>query len=247
MDSAFETRYIWLDKIDSTNSYCMKKAAENEPEGLAVAAIYQENGRGQRGNAWESQDGMNLTFSLLLRPTFQKVEEQFALSKVVALSVCHWLSINGAKAKIKWPNDIYIGDSKVCGILIENSFSGPTLDVSVIGIGLNLNQISFSDDIPNPTSMKLITGNEYNPATVMVELVNVIQTFYAKLGSKENEDLDILYLKNLYRFEDYFDFKSNEGPFRARIIGVKKSGELILETESGQQLFFAFKEVSFVI
>lgn len=247
MDCAFEPRYIWLDKIDSTNSYCMKKAAENESEGLAVAAFYQENGRGQRGNTWESRDGMNLTFSLLLRPTFLRVEEQFALSKVVALSVCHWINLNGAKAKIKWPNDIYIDDSKVCGILIENNFSGATLDVSVVGIGLNLNQTVFSDDIPNPTSMKLIAGREFNPATVMVELVNIIQTFYAKLNFKENDELDTLYLRSLYRFGEYFDFKTSEGTFSAKIIGIKNTGELILQTDIGRQLYFAFKEVSFII
>lgn len=247
MDSAFETRYTWLDKVDSTNSYCMKLASENEPEGLAVAAFFQENGRGQRGNSWESQDGLNLTFSLLLRPTFLKVEEQFALSKVIALSICHWINGNGTNATIKWPNDIYIGDSKVCGILIENSFSGLTLDVSVVGIGLNLNQTVFSEDLPNPTSMKLITGKDFQPATVMVELVNTIQEFYIKLKLGEKKGLDSLYLNSLYRFEDYFDFKTNDGTVKAKIVGVKSSGELILETEIGKQLFFAFKEVSFII
>ncbi len=247
MQNLFQPRYIWLDKIDSTNSFCMRKATEGEPEGLAVAAFYQENGRGQRGNSWESQDGMNLTFSLLLRPTFLKVEEQFALSKVVALSVCHWISLNGAKAKIKWPNDIYIDDNKVCGILIENSFSGLTLDVSVVGIGLNLNQTVFPEELPNPTSMKLITRSDFQPATVLVELVKNIQNFYTKLKLRDDKTVDALYLNNLYRFGEFFDFKINEGIVRAKIVGVKNTGELILVTDKEQKLFFAFKEVSFIV
>lgn len=247
MDCAFEPRYIWLDRVDSTNSYCMKMATENEPEGLTVAAFFQENGRGQRGSSWESRDGLNLTFSLLLRPTFLRVEEQFALSKAIALSVCEWINSAGASAKIKWPNDIYIGNSKVCGILIENSFSSATLDVSVVGIGLNLNQIVFSEDLPNPTSMKLITGNDFQPAAAMVELVKNIQNLYAKLRLSDKSDIDTLYLNKLYRFGEFFDFKTSEVPFRAKIVGVKNTGELILETEIGQQMFFAFKEVSFII
>jgi len=247
MDFTFEPRYIWLDRVDSTNSHCMKMAAENELEGLAVAAFLQENGRGQRGSSWESQDGLNLTFSLLLRPTFLRVEEQFALSKAIALSVCQWIKSAGASAKIKWPNDIYIGDSKVCGILIENSFSSSTLDVSVVGIGLNLNQAFFSDDLPNPTSMKLITGKEFSPAAVLVELVSFIQNFYANLKLGDKNEMDALYLQSLYHFGDFFDFKTNEGTFSAKIIGIKNTGELILETNIGQQLFFAFKEVSFII
>ena len=243
----FEPRFNWLDKVDSTNTYCMDLASKGEPEGLAVAAFFQENGRGQRGNSWESQFGMNLTFSLLLRPTFLRVEEQFALSKIIALSICEWINGNGSAAKIKWPNDIYVGDNKVCGILIENSFSGSTLDVSVIGIGLNLNQTIFPNDLPNPTSMKLICDKEFQPAKVMVELVNIIQSFYAKLKLSHKNEMDDLYLNSLYRFGNFFDFTSNEGKFRAKIVGIQNSGELILETEVGQKLFFAFKEVSFII
>lgn len=247
MVQTFEPRFNWLEKVDSTNTYCMDMASKGELEGLAVAAIFQENGRGQRGNSWESQDGMNLTFSLLLRPTFLRVEEQFALSKIIALSICEWINRNGCVAKIKWPNDIYVGDNKVCGILIENSFSGPTLDISVIGIGLNLNQTIFPSDLPNPTSMKLICSKDFQPEKVMVEVVNIIQNYYIKLKLSNMNELNELYINSLYRFGNFFDFTSNEGKFRAKIVGIKNSGELILETEIGQQLFFAFKEVSFII
>ena len=141
MERVFEPRYTWLDSVDSTNSYCMKLAQSGEPEGLVVASFFQKQGRGQRGNRWESESGKNLTFSLLLRPSFMKVEEQFDISKIVALAISDWLKSNNVDACIKWPNDIYVGDKKIAGILIENSFCSSTLDVSIIGIGLLLKTV----------------------------------------------------------------------------------------------------------
>ncbi len=247
MDSVFEPRFVWLDRIDSTNNYCMNMATSGEPEGFAVAAYVQEQGRGQRGNIWDSEEGKNLTFSLLLRPTFLKVEEQFTLSKVIALSICDWLMVNGVIAKIKWPNDIYAGDKKVAGILIENSFSSPVLEVSVVGIGLNLNQAEFSKDIPNPTSMMLLTGKPYKPEIVLSELVVSIQLRYMQLRYGLKGKIDGDYINSLYRLNQFHSFTSDEGRFQAKIIGVKPTGELTLETEEGKQKVFAFKEIAFVI
>ena len=245
MELVFEPNFIWLEKVDSTNSYCMRLAEKGEPEGHVVAAYFQEQGRGQRGNTWESESGKNLTFSLLLRPTFMQVEEQFAISKVIALSIYDWLKISGVEACIKWPNDIYVGDRKIAGILIENSFSSPILEVSVIGVGLNLNQTSFSPEIPNPTSMALLTGGQYRPEIVLRELMISIQMRYLQLkfglGQKVSDD----YLSALYRFQVVSNFSSSGEKFKATIIGVKPTGELILETETGEQRFYGFKEVSF--
>jgi BirA family transcriptional regulator, biotin operon repressor / biotin---[acetyl-CoA-carboxylase] ligase len=244
MDRIFEPQFIWLDRVDSTNSYCNQLAKNGELEGCTVAAYIQEQGRGQRGNSWESEEGKNLTFSLLLRPTFLKVEEQFYLSKVIALSVCDWIKNNSLDAKIKWPNDIYVGDNKIAGILIENSFSSTILDVSVIGIGLNLNQTLFSDDIPNPTSMKLLTGKHYQIEIVLSELVVSIQLRYMQLRFGLKMKIDDDYINSLYRFNEYNFFTGDEGRLKARIIGVKPTGELILETKEGELKTFAFKEVT---
>jgi BirA family biotin operon repressor/biotin-[acetyl-CoA-carboxylase] ligase len=223
----------------------MRLAEKGEPEGQVVAAYFQEQGRGQRGNTWESDVSKNLTFSLLLRPVFMKVEEQFAISKVIALSICDWLKMNDVDARIKWPNDIYVGDKKIAGILIENSFSSSQLDVSVVGIGLNLNQTIFSSDIPNPTSMKLLTGNEYRPEIVVSELMVSLQMRYLQLkfglGDKIKED----YLNALYRFKILSNYSTVDEKFVAKIIGVKPTGELILETELGEQISFGFKEIAF--
>ncbi len=242
----FQPRFIWLEKVDSTNTYCMNLAAKGEPEGVAVAAYFQEHGKGQRGNAWESQEGENLTFSLILRPTFLKVEEQFIISKAVALSVCDWINTNGVQAKVKWPNDIYIGDKKICGILIENSFSGPTLEISVVGIGLNLNQKVFSDDLPNPISMSFLKGYTFSPELVLTEIVSNIQKRYAAIKTNK-KSIDEDYLSQLYRFDEVHHFSANNEEFNAKIVGVKNTGELIIEDELGIRRNFAFKEVNFII
>lgn len=247
MEKVFEPQYCWLDRVDSTNTYCMSKANEGEPEGFTVAAYIQEQGKGQRGTRWESEEGKNLTFSLLLRPIFLRVEEQFAISKLIALSICDWIITKGVNATIKWPNDIYAGDKKITGILIENSFSSLALEVSVIGIGLNLNQTVFSKDIPNPTSMSLLTGNDYTPEIVLNELMQSIQTRYLQLGNGLKSIIDDDYLGKLYRYNEYHQFTSEEVRFKAKIIGVKPTGELILVTENGEQKTYAFKEVVFDI
>jgi BirA family biotin operon repressor/biotin-[acetyl-CoA-carboxylase] ligase len=245
MSLVFEPHFIWLDKVDSTNSYCMQLAEKGELEGQVVAAYFQEQGRGQRGNTWESDVSKNLTFSLLLRPVFMKVEEQFAISKVIALSICDWLKMNEVDARIKWPNDIYVGDKKIAGILIENSFSGSQLDVSVVGIGLNLNQTIFSSDIPNPTSMKLLTGNEFRPEIVLSELMVSIQMRYLQIKFGLSDKIKEDYLNALYHFQILANYSSVNEKFAAKIIDVKPTGELILQTEQGEQRYFGFKEVSF--
>ncbi len=247
MERVFKPQYIWLESVDSTNSYCMKLAQEGEQEGLAVAAFFQEKGRGQRGNTWDSERGENLTFSLLLRPNFLRVEEQFMISKAIALSICDWLNNNNVDACIKWPNDIYVGEKKIAGVLIENSFSTPFLDISIIGIGINLNQVVFSSSIPNPLSMTLLTGLQYRPEVVLSELIVSIQMRYFQLKYVLKEKISEDYLKSLYRFQKFYNYSSVDGFFKARITGIKPTGEIILEMEDGQRKSFGFKEITFEI
>lgn len=149
-----DVRVNWLKEIDSTNSEAHRY--RHEASDFTVwAAEFQTAGRGQRGNSWESAVGENLTFSILLKPHKFLSTRQFELSEVVALGVVNYLASKGIDAKIKWPNDIYVGDKKICGILIENVLSGDTLSVCIAGIGLNLNQRVFRSDAPNPTSVAL--------------------------------------------------------------------------------------------
>jgi len=237
----------WFETIGSTNDFCMKQAVDNEPEGLVIAAKFQEQGRGQRGNSWESDLGKNLTFSVLLRPTFLRVEQQFFISKVVAVSICEWLKSYKIIAKIKWPNDIYINDLKVGGVLIENSFSSSNLDISVVGVGINVNQTAFSSDIPNPTSISIQTGANYTLELLIADYLNIFSNRYLQLRGGYQNVISNDYFDLLYRRENYYRYSSREGEFDARIIGIKPTGELLLETKTGIQKSYGFKEVSFIL
>ncbi len=154
-------RIIHLEEVDSTNAYIMREAA-NLVAPLMVLAHTQTAGQGQRGNSWESEPGKNLTFSIFYRPTALPPMAQFSMSEAVALSVVDFLEAHGLEAKVKWPNDIYVGDSKICGILIRHSILGGVVSSSVIGVGIDVNQKVFLSDAPNPVSMWQLTGKEYD-------------------------------------------------------------------------------------
>ena len=174
-----KTDIIWLDSVDSTNDEARRHISEIDNLSV-VSALEQTEGRGQHGNRWSSQPGENLTFSLVVKNFMIKANEQHAISQVTALSLVALLSMYGIDARIKWPNDIYVGDEKICGILIENSLKGQEIDWSIIGIGLNVNQTEFPDDLPNPISMKLSTGNSnpYNTRTLLEEFIGIFTGYY---------------------------------------------------------------------
>lgn len=265
MKTLFIGQYcIKLEKVYSTNSYladlCLEK---NLPEGTTVITENQKQGRGQRGTFWESESGKNLTLSILLKPTFLKPDEQFFLSKAVALGCAEFVvgclsPFEGGKGdvKIKWPNDIYIGNKKVAGILIENSVSGNFLSHSLVGIGINVNQEKFSSKIPNPTSLKLEMQKEFDLKDCFELLCSCIEKRYlsargripTKSGQLRNHSKEINsdYLKNLYRFNEWADYNYRGEKLKAKITGVSKIGKLILEKENGESLECDFKEVEFV-
>lgn len=154
---------IWFESTDSTNEECRRRISDIDNLSV-VAALSQTSGRGQRGNVWLSEPGQNLTFSIVLKFPVNVMAgelepmhayDQFVLSEIAALSVVDMLAEHDIQAKIKWPNDIYVGDRKICGMLIENSLRGEWLQHSIIGIGLNVNQRNFDVTLPNPTSMVL--------------------------------------------------------------------------------------------
>ena len=157
-------------------------------EGDIILAQRQTAGRGQRGHTWESREGENLTFSLVLEPLFLPPSEQFLISECVALGVCDALLHYGIEAQIKWTNDIYIGDRKLAGILIEHKLQGSALARTVAGIGLNVNQKAFSDDLPNPISMAQATGREFDREEVLQTVATSLMARYEQLregGAKE--------------------------------------------------------------
>lgn len=239
----------WFHTLTSTNDVCIEKGRSGCPEGSVVAAMFQENGRGQRGNVWNGEAGKNLLFSILLRPTFLRVDEQFLLSKVTAIALCEFISIcgTGATVSIKWPNDIYIGNRKVAGVLIENSFSSAQLDSSVVGIGINLNQTDFPANLPNPTSLALQAGRQFNLDEALAQFLEHYKKWYVALKQGEHELIGGKYMHLLYRRDVFGRYSSGGNEFTARIAGISPIGELILETEQGEQRVFAHKEVAFVL
>lgn len=150
---------IWLDRVDSTNDEAKRRISDIDNLSV-VSALEQTSGRGQRGNQWYSAPGQNLLFSIVLKSPSLIAKDHFALNEMAALSVTDFLSAYGIKAEIKWPNDIYVGQKKICGILIENSFLGNAISSSIIGIGLNINQRNFNVSLPNPTSLVLCSAQD---------------------------------------------------------------------------------------
>jgi BirA family transcriptional regulator, biotin operon repressor / biotin---[acetyl-CoA-carboxylase] ligase len=240
-------RIVWLDEINSTNDFAAGLAKEENSHGKVIATLYQSEGRGQRGSNWDSEPNQNLLFSVILHPTTIEVQKQFILSKLAAVSVCDLLKPLVSNVSIKWPNDIYIGSCKVAGILIENSFSSAMLDTTIIGIGINVNQDAFSADLPNPTSLLLEVDKRFDINELLVTFCDIFERRYSDLIRNAGDSLSSNYFSLLYRKDEYCDYMADNVVFRAKIFGVRNSGELILETEDGKHREFTFKEVSFII
>ena len=178
---------IHLDETDSTNRYLTQLCDRQQvAEYTTVCADYQTAGKGQRGNTWESERGKNLMFSLVLYPTFLQPQRQFILSQLTALAVRDTLTRWAGDIRIKWPNDIYWQEKKICGILIENELNAEGIARSIIGIGLNVNQTKFHSDAPNPVSLRQITGGEENPMEVLHDIQTYIRERYEGLRNDKD-------------------------------------------------------------
>ena len=265
---------MWLERVDSTNSEAKRHISDIDNLSV-LSALSQSEGRGQKGNKWSSVPGENLTFSIVLKFGEQTVgkaglsvagklrlavaaREQFVLTEITSLSIVEFLSRHGIKAKIKWPNDIYVGDKKICGVLIENSLRGENLSSSIVGIGLNVNQRNFDVNLPNPTSMVLETGFEEDIKGCLEEFMDIFQnTLFAALSSDHN--LRDSYLSHLWRRNipaQYIDLSTHPSPegqhhgreFTGIIRNLSPIGHLQIEvTEKGELNEFAFKEISYIL
>ena len=275
---------MWLESVDSTNSEAKRRISDIDNLSV-LSALSQSEGRGQKGNKWSSVPGENLTFSIVLKFGEQTAgelrlavtaREQFVLTEITSLSIVEFLSRHGIKAKIKWPNDIYIGDKKICGVLIENSLRGKNLSSSIIGIGLNVNQRNFDVNLPNPTSMILETGIEEDIRSCLEEFMDIFQGYleYRLPNLREH------YLSYLWRYNTqarYIDLTLQasqklqadsedeseqlsqrlmptlEGELPGReftgiIRGLSPIGHLVVEDiEKGELKEFAFKEISYIL
>lgn len=218
-------------------------------EGDIIWADFQTAGRGQRGHTWESRAGENLTFSAVLEPSFLPAREQFLLSEAVALALVDMLSDYGIEARIKWTNDIYVGDRKIVGILIEHTYSGSRLSRTIAGIGINVNQREFSADLPNPTSMlRECEGREFDCAEVLARFEQALAHRYSQLREGAAEQLQRDYHERMYRLNEQHTYALPSGErFEATLRGVLPSGDLLLDHADGSRHSYLFKEVEFVI
>jgi BirA family biotin operon repressor/biotin-[acetyl-CoA-carboxylase] ligase len=235
----------WLPEIDSTNS----EAGRNLPaaaEGSVWAAHYQTAGRGQQNTRWESAAGKNMLFSLLLRPTWLPAEAQFYISKIASLGICDFLTRHAIASVIKWPNDSYVNNKKIAGMLIEHHLGGHTMNASIIGVGLNANQEKFSGNAGNPTSMLLESGCATDIETALPELADCILQRYELLRQGALRQIDDDYRARLYRLNEWHWFETNRRRFRAKIVAVQRNGQLLVEVGDHKIIPFAFKGIRFV-
>ena len=239
---------VLIERVGSTNNYATGQVRENEvEEGTVFLAVNQTSGRGQQSNTWESEDGKNLTFSVVLYPDFLEIKDQFLLSKVICLGMEDFLSQFTERVAIKWPNDIYVGDRKICGILIENALMNGCFSSSVVGIGLNINQVQFVSDAPNPVSLSQLTGKAYDLIELLKLLLSKIDYYYRMLIDGEVMEINRLFVSKMYRLNKWHQFKDERHSYSGKIIGVNEIGQLRVEEEDGKINEYHFKEVSYLI
>lgn len=243
--------FILLQEVDSTNSYLKRNINLFEPW-TVIEAYSQTAGRGQKGNSWEAAPGMNATFSMLISRPRVSVKEQFYISEAVSLAIVDTLEQYATGFSIKWPNDIYHGDNKICGILIEQSLtSDGSIDYSIVGIGVNVNQREFTSGAPNPISLASITGDKYRVSEITHAICDRIEQYCRFDGTQEQLDkLHERYLSKLYRNDGkpHLFTKPDGEQFEATIHAVHPDGTLtLLHTATGTLHNYLFKQVGFVI
>ncbi|MGZ3776276.1 MAG: biotin--[acetyl-CoA-carboxylase] ligase [Bacteroidia bacterium] len=239
---------ITIQHVDSTNNLLKELTSKSKPvpEGTVIMADSQYAGRGQQQNRWHSEPGKNLTFSLLLKPSFLSISMQFDLTRTVSLGIINALEpFLGEKLKIKWPNDIYYGDKKLGGILIENVVQGSQIKNSVIGIGLNINQQLFPLEIPNAVSIKQILHKDYDLKFILSEICKNIEAVYLSLKSGRYDAVRNAYKERLYRLNEKKYYRSQERVFEGRITGVTDEGLLVMDTDDGEGKY-NLKEIEFL-
>ena len=239
---------ITLKEVASTNTFLKDALSKSTPllEGTVILAEKQLAGRGQADNSWISEPGKNLTFSILLNPAFLQVDKQFELNKAISLALNDVMAIYAGKdALIKWPNDSYIGNKKIGGMLIENIVHGNKIRHAIIGIGLNINQTNFPPSLKNVTSFKQFLQKDYDLHSLLSEICATVEARYLQLKSGHNVQITAEYLEKLYLRDEWALFKFDGEIQSGKIIGITEAGRLQLETGNEIRQFDS-KEIEFV-
>lgn len=242
-----------VEETTSTNALLMERAkmlaasGKSFPKIWALQTQYQTHGRGAGNNKWFSGYGDNILMSVCVKPQLATAD-QFLFSVLFSLATRRFLSKYLQNVKIKWPNDIYVDDKKIAGILIEHSLSGNNINFSIAGIGLNVNAAEFPDDIPNPTSLFIETGGKYNVSDLSVEFLEVFEKMLPLLDMSNEGLLRKEYIEHLYRFGEKRRFVAGGRSFQGIIRDIDKFGRIVIENASkGGLMSFEYKQIAYVI
>lgn len=241
-----KTKIIRLEEIDSTNRYLKNYREEGDEEMIVAVADYQAAGKGQGTHTWESEKGKNLLFSIKVYPHWIPVRRQFVLSMAGALAVKDALDSYVKNITLKWPNDVYWNDQKISGTLIENTIDSKGIKSCVFGIGLNVNQLVFHSDAPNPVSLAQILGHEVDRDEVLKKILDGFEKYYELLRRADYMDVSGIYHLSLYRRKGFHPYRDADGEFEGALVEVEDDGHLILHDRQGRIRSYAFGEISIV-
>ena len=236
---------VRLDSVESTNKYCEVLDLAEVEDFTCYWALEQTAGIGQRGNHWHSAPGLNLTFSLVIKPVWLAAARQFMLTQTISLAITDLLATYHLPqtTHIKWPNDIYVGRKKISGTLTSARLAGDYIASAICGIGLNVNETDFPDRVPNPTSLRQLTGETYDPEEVLHTLLACIEHRYNAL--RDGADISAEYLGLLLGRGEQRRYTYLGQPVTATIEGVDDYGRLLLTTDEGSQLCCNMKELAY--
>jgi BirA family biotin operon repressor/biotin-[acetyl-CoA-carboxylase] ligase len=242
------SKLIFFENLPSTNTHTVNiLKRENLPEGTIVYTNYQSAGRGQTGHSWESEDSKNLLISILLFPAILNPADQFYISMTISLGICDFLLRFIPDCSIKWPNDIYVNNDKIAGILLESSITGNQIEYTVAGIGININQEKFSGALPNPVSLRLLSRHCYDLKSCLDKLGTDLDKRYKQLIAGQLAQIRDEYVSKLYRLNKWFKFKDVNGTYTGRILAITEYGRLQIERQKGRLSEYSFKEVEFIL
>ncbi len=234
---------VRLDTVDSTNNYAANLCKLSKMvNGTTILTKRQHNGRGQRGATWHSEPDKNLIFSTVIYPNLP-IKRIFYLNICASISLVKTLNDIGIQAKVKWPNDIYIENRKVAGILIENQLGGNLVQTSVIGVGLNVNQLNFPPDI-NATSLSLEKGIEFELDIIFNQFFGYLDFYLDKLMESNFEFLMSRYYKDFYQLHEWCRYQDSDGVFNGMITGIDGDGHLLVKQMDGLKKY-SLKEIQF--
>jgi BirA family transcriptional regulator, biotin operon repressor / biotin---[acetyl-CoA-carboxylase] ligase len=240
--------FLFFKTLPSTNTraaYLLKN--QELADGTIIYTHFQSAGRGQMENRWESEDGKNLLFSTILFPVMIIPDDQFLISMTISLGICDFLQRYTGFYSIKWPNDIYVGNDKIAGILIENSIMGEQIEHSIVGIGININQKIFLSDAPNPVSLSMVTGIEFDLTDCLNQLSSDLNERYQMIIKGKYGQIKEEYISHLYLINEWHTFRDKSGAFTGRIKSVTDHGRLKIEKKSGNISLYSYKEIEFIL